>query len=270
MHPSKFLKTILSAAFLTIVLTVPAFAATVTANQTVNVRAGASTSTRIVTVLKKNASRTVLATSGSWYKVKVNGQYGYVHKNNLTKSMSHRTDKTLADCVLRELPSADSRRLRGVEKDTTVTLTGTSGGWYRVSLAGQTGFLPKSKIDSFYDEVCETAHDLLGSRYVYGATGPNSFDCSGFTQYVYRQCGKSIPRTSSSQYASSKKVSKSSLKRGQLVFFSGSGGGSSVGHVGIYVGNGNIIHAANSSTGVITSSLSSSYYSSHYIGAGYY
>ncbi|MDO5784787.1 MAG: SH3 domain-containing protein [Eubacteriales bacterium] len=118
--------------------------------------------------------------------------------------------------------------------------------------------------------ITSVARGLLGCSYSYGATGPSSFDCSGFTQYVYGRCGISIPRTSSAQYASSTHISKSELRAGDLVFFSNGSSGGSVGHVAIYLGDGMIIHAANSSTGVCTTSLNSSYYSSHYIGAGRY
>lgn len=162
----------------------------------------------------------------------------------------------------------------------TVLATSKSGKWYKVKVNGKVGYVNRNYVQKagttstsdsdFFANVCAKANSLLGKRYVWGATGPNSFDCSGYTQYIYKYCGRSIPRTSSAQYASCKKVSKSKLKKGYLVFFSSSAGGRSVGHVAIYVGNNKIAHAANSSVGVITSNLNSSYYSSHYVGAGYY
>jgi len=72
-----------------------------------------------------------------------------------------------------------------------------------------------------------------GEPYVYGAAGPNSFDCSGFTQYVYGQMGKSIPRTASAQQAAATPVSRSSMRPGDLIFI-----GNPAYHVGIYAGNG--------------------------------
>jgi peptidoglycan DL-endopeptidase CwlO len=72
-----------------------------------------------------------------------------------------------------------------------------------------------------------------GEPYVYGATGPNSFDCSGFTQYVYSQMGISIPRTTSEQQAAATPVSQSAAQPGDLIFI-----GSPAYHVGIYAGNG--------------------------------
>ena len=107
----------------------------------------------------------------------------------------------------------------------------------------------------------------VGSAYVFGASGPTAFDCSGFTSWVYRQNGKSLPRTASAQYSSTTRVSKAGLSAGDLVFFAGTYK-SGISHVGIYIGNGQFVHAANSSTGVTVSSLNSGYYASHYAGAG--
>ena len=83
----------------------------------------------------------------------------------------------------------------------------------------------------------------------------------------YRQNGKSLPRTASAQYSGTTRVSKDGLSAGDLVFFAGTYK-SGISHVGIYIGNGQFVHAANSSTGVTVSSLNSGYYASHYAGAG--
>ena len=84
---------------------------------------------------------------------------------------------------------------------------------------------------------------------------------------VYRQNGKSLPRTAAAQYSGTTRVSKDGLSAGDLVFFAGTYK-SGISHVGIYIGNGQFVHAANSSTGVTVSSLNSGYYASHYAGAG--
>jgi cell wall-associated NlpC family hydrolase len=90
-------------------------------------------------------------------------------------------------------------------------------------------------------EIVSVARKYLGARYVWGATGPNTFDCSGFTSYVYRQVGVSIPRTSRDQIGAGERVSRSDLAPGDLVFF-----GSPIHHVGMYIGGGMMIHAPNS------------------------
>ena len=112
-----------------------------------------------------------------------------------------------------------------------------------------------------------TGLSKVGSPYVFGASGANAFDCSGFTSWVYRQNGKSLPRTAAGQYSATSRVDKSGLSAGDLVFFAGTYK-SGISHVGIYIGNGQFVHAANSKTGVTVSSLNSGYYASHYAGAG--
>ena len=113
-----------------------------------------------------------------------------------------------------------------------------------------------------------TALSRVGSRYVTGGSGPNAFDCSGLTQWAYKKNGISLPRTSGAQYSATKRVSKSDLKAGDLVFFRGTTGGSGISHVGIYIGGGRFVHAGTSSTGVRTDSLNSSYWSRHWASGG--
>ena len=109
------------------------------------------------------------------------------------------------------------------------------------------------------EDIVAYAKKFLGYKYVYGASGPNSFDCSGFTSYVYKHFGYSLNRTSGGQRSNGSGVSKSDLEPGDILCFSG--------HVGIYIGGNKFIHAANPSKGVIISSLSESYYVKTYITA---
>lgn len=104
-------------------------------------------------------------------------------------------------------------------------------------------------------EIISVAKKYLGARYVWGATGPNTFDCSGFTSYVYRQVGVSIPRVSRDQIHAGERVSRKDLAPGDLVFF-----GSPIHHVGMYIGGGMMIHAPNSGSYVkIAPAFRSSY-----------
>jgi cell wall-associated NlpC family hydrolase len=91
----------------------------------------------------------------------------------------------------------------------------------------------------------------IGAKYRYGASGPNAFDCSGLVNWAYRSSGKSLPRTSRALSRIGTPVSKSALQPGDLVFFYG---GPS--HVGIYIGNGKIVHASNPRHPVKTADLS--------------
>ena len=112
-------------------------------------------------------------------------------------------------------------------------------------------------------QVANYAYNFLGRPYVYGANGPNAFDCSGFTSYVYRHFGVSLPRTARSQFSAGSAVSRDNLAPGDLVFFNTVG---YLGHVGLYIGGGDFIHAASSGM-VKISSLSEGYYRTRYAGA---
>ncbi|MEU9537830.1 NlpC/P60 family protein [Streptomyces mirabilis] len=94
-------------------------------------------------------------------------------------------------------------------------------------------------------EAVAYAYGKLGSPYVWGATGPDAFDCSGLAQAAYRAAGISLPRTTYAQINAGRRVSRSELRAGDLVFFY-----SGISHVGIYVGNGQMIHAPNPSAPV--------------------
>lgn len=113
------------------------------------------------------------------------------------------------------------------------------------------------------NDMISYAYNFIGIPYVYGANGPNSFDCSGFTRYIYSNFLINIPRTSQSQYYSGTKVEQENIQQGDLVFFNTD---TTLGHVGMYIGNGEFIHAS-SSKGVTVSSLNDGYYSSRYAGA---
>jgi peptidoglycan DL-endopeptidase CwlO len=96
----------------------------------------------------------------------------------------------------------------------------------------------------------DAAMSKLGSPYLWGATGPNSFDCSGLMVWAYAQAGISLPRTSRAQYAGTRRISRSELQPGDLVF-----AGNPVHHVGMYIGNGQIIHSPHSGATVSIRSM---------------
>ncbi|WP_338070215.1 C40 family peptidase [Blastococcus litoris] len=100
------------------------------------------------------------------------------------------------------------------------------------------------------DKAWQTANAQTGKAYQYGGAGPDSFDCSGLTQFAYASAGISLPHSSSGQSELGTPVDRANLAPGDLVFFY-----SPVSHVGIYVGNGQMVHAANESTGVEVTSV---------------
>lgn len=92
-----------------------------------------------------------------------------------------------------------------------------------------------------------------GDPYVYGAEGPNAFDCSGLMYYAFAQVGKSIPRTAAAQFASATRISRSALRVGDLTFNSNSG---RISHVAMYVGGGQVVVARKAGTTVTTQPVS--------------
>lgn len=266
-----------------------------------NVRSGPGTSYAAKGSLAKGQAVSVVNSSSYWYKIKFGSGYGYVGSKYISASkpangtsapsdsVSATTKTVYTTCSLNVRSGAGtSYSVIGVlGSGKSASVVGTSGRWYKIKYGNGYGYIGSAyttsnapsggnsapsqpTAPSSNSSIASYAKSFLGRPYVYGAAGPSSFDCSGFTKYIYAHFGKSIPRSSAAQYSRCSKISKSSLRAGDLVFFSNSSSGGSVGHVAIYMGNGQIIHAANSRRGVCTDSLNSSYYSSHYIGAGRY
>lgn len=116
-------------------------------------------------------------------------------------------------------------------------------------------------------DIVDTAKSYIGTNYVSGGTSPETgFDCSGFTQYIYGLYGIRLNRVASAQADNGTEISKDELQPGDLVLFSYYGS-DSIGHAGIYVGDGNFVHAANSSRGVVEDTLESGYYLDNYVTA---
>lgn len=124
--------------------------------------------------------------------------------------------------------------------------------------------------NALIDDLLKEAHKHLGKSYVHGAKGPNAFDCSGFSSYVYKQFGYKISPASRMQYTEGVAVAREDLRKGDLVFFTSRSSGNQVGHVGIVVSNDketgkvSFIHA--SIKGVRVSEIEG-YYKNRYVGA---
>jgi peptidoglycan DL-endopeptidase LytF len=116
------------------------------------------------------------------------------------------------------------------------------------------------------DGLVGAALKLLGSPYVWGGSSPSGFDCSGFVWYVSRQVGKPLSRGMLGEYNSGAHPARDELKPGDLVFFQNTYS-PGLSHNGIFIGNGQFIHAADEAAGVTISSLATAYWSSHWFGA---
>jgi len=184
---------------------------------------------------------------------------------------------------VRQGPGTGYGVLGSITDGKSFPITGTTNGWYQISFNGRTGYvsadyvLVKSQgelgktepiIDhnaSLADQIVAFALQYKGYPYVYGTAGPNSFDCSGFTSYVYAHFGYTLHRSSKDQIKDGVPVAKSQLQPADVLLFSSNG--TTVTHAGLYIGDGKFIHASTSTTGVIISDLNSTYYVNHYFAA---
>jgi len=227
------------------------------------------------------------AEDGIWYKIKLEDGYGFVRADLITSDVSQaKSEGKVSGSVvnLREKASTDSKSLGKLTDGTVVEINDIEGEWYKVSYSNKEGYIHSDYLEIVISnmtsrsgassakvkKVIEIVKSKLGKKYVWGAEGPNSFDCSGLMKYAYGQVGITLNRVSSDQAKNGVAVSKSNLQPGDLVFFRGINSSSSskkISHVGIYIGNNEFIHAANSSRGVVKDDLTSSYYSSHFVTA---
>ena len=271
----------------------------VTASAGLNLRKGPSTSYAVIKTLSKGTEVTVVSSSNGWSKVNVGGVSGYVSSDYLSStkpstgssssnestSNSTSTMYTTDRLNLRKGAGTSYSVITTLDKGIAVTVHSSSNVWSKVSVNGMTGYVSSSYLSSTkpsnsssstdsstsskVDKVLNFASQQLGKPYVWGAQGPNSFDCSGLTYYVYKNAaGITLPRTSVEQSKYGTTVSKSNLKAGDLIFFDTSGpndGG--VSQVGIYVGHGQMIHASSSQKKIVKVSVETSYWNNAFVRA---
>lgn len=211
----------------------------------VNLRKEPKQDSESLAKLTLNTQVDVYSEENGWSKVKVNGTEGYILSSLLSDSKKEETVTSRSATTSRkEQTTTKKEEAKQETKKETNSNPPVSG-------KGST--------------VIETAKKYLGAKYVYGASGPNSFDCSGFTSYVFKLHGVSLNRTAKAQYSNGTAVSRANLQPGDLVMFGPSASG--INHVGIYIGGGKIIHAENPSSGVTIDTINSGYYNKNYVGA---
>lgn len=213
---------------------------------TVNLRKEPSSSAEIVTTLTLNTEVTVISEDAGWTRVKSGEYEGYIATTLLSDTKQEETVTSRSSGIREEMANTEEVASKETENATTEPPSSTG------SQDGATG-----------SAVVEKAKQYLGAKYVYGGTSPSGFDCSGFTYYIYKQFGITLNRTAAAQYSNGVSVSRDNLQLGDLIMFGKSG----INHVGIYMGGGTIIHAANPSRGVTTDTINSGYYNTNYVGA---
>ena len=268
-----------------------------------NLRKGPGTSYSVIRTLSKGTAVTVHSSSNGWSKISVNGVEGYVSTSFLSStnpstnsSTSNETTSTPTTTMyvtpdaglnLRKGAGTSYSVIKTLSKGTAVTVHSSNNGWSNVSANGVEGYVSTSYLSSTkpstsgsssssssnsstsvsVDKVLDFAHQQLGKPYVWGAQGPNSFDCSGLIYYVYKNAANiTLPRTSVEQSKFGTTVSKSNLKAGDLVFFDTNGpNNGAVSHVGIYAGEGQLIHASSSSKKIVKVNMETSYWNNTYV-----
>ncbi len=203
----------------------------------VNLRNGPGTDSEIIGKAKLSTQVVVLEKKGDWYRVGLDGGREAWASSDLIDTREQRQVRAAA----RESVSGDN-------PEPSHTYTPMAGG------------------DDLGCKIVALAETRTGSPYMWAHSGEDGgFDCSGFTSWVHRQFGISISRGVVEQYRQGTPVSRGELAPGDCVFFAGTCQ-AGISHVGIYIGNGNFIHAANPSCGVKISSLDEDYYASRYAG----
>jgi peptidoglycan DL-endopeptidase CwlO len=171
-----------------------------------------------------------------------------------------------AEGVLAGLEADERRRLAALaEQDRQAALAAAAAAGQSLNLNGPSsagGGVPA--VSGRAAAAVQYALSQVGDRYVAAAAGPSSFDCSGLTMAAWRQAGVSLPHYSYAQYSSTRRISLSDAQPGDLVFYFGGG----VHHVGMYIGNGRMVHAANPGDGVIVSDVLGPWYNNYFSGVG--
>jgi len=260
---------------------------TVTADA-LRMRAEANTEASILATAPKDANVVVLEDVGDgWYKVDYQSVEGYMSGEYLDVAETADVDlgyglvKTDGSPLnVRSAPSTDSERITTLSNGRVVDIIGVDQGWFKIAIGDTVGYVSSDYMVTCRDEsgtrgdgstagnigeqIVAYAKQFLGTPYVYGANGPNAFDCSGFTKYVYAHFGYNINRGATGQLSNGVAISRSELQPGDLVFFRYNTS-KPVSHVGIYIGGGQFIHASTNRYQVQIDTLTSGHYNNVYV-----
>ena len=251
-----------------------------------NVRKGAGTDSKVVGKMSNHDACEILEEKDGWIKIKSGKVKGYVKSGYLLMgdaalAIAEKEVETVATVNtttlrVREDKSTDSAIVSLVGEGEDLIVEKIVDDWYKVEVDDQKGYISgeyvtisqKLPTASSVEELengtgvsdtrvslVQYALQFVGNRYVWGGTSlTNGIDCSGFTMQIYARYGISLPHHAASQPGYGTRISASDAQPGDLFFY---GSGSTISHVGIYIGNGQIVHASNARTGI---KISSAYY----------
>lgn len=222
--------------------------------ETAKVREKANSTAKVIGFLDYNDIVEITAEDGDWYKFTEKSISGYVHKTLITITESDNVSSrgTTEDRKSNTVESVPDNTT--VDSKTNESLSESLENSVAVSSNGQS--------------VVDYAKQFLGYPYVVGGKNPTSgFDCSGFTRYVFLNFGHSLGATAATQNNIGTEIARENLMPGDLILFYDEGK-TKIGHTGIYISNGDFIHAANPTRGVVTDNLNTnSYYNTRFITA---
>ena len=177
---------------------------------------------------------------------------------------------TASSLNIRSGPDTSYAKAGKLSAGRTVEVLEEVNGWYKIDggyISAEYTVKVEPSAVSKGQEIVDYAMQFVGYPYVYGGSTPKGFDCSGFTKYVYAQFGYSLNRSAANQLDDGTSVSMSELQPGDLVLFKKAGTGSKrASHVGLYIGDGQFVHASTSKVGVIVSHMTDAYYTSGFVG----
>lgn len=229
---------------------------------------------------------------GMWYKVRCNLTEGWMRSDYLdaVDFMDCEMGTAVVNVTLlnfRKAPEADAEVIDILNEGEQLKVIGLEMGWLKVESEGRIGYVSGEYVDftsnpvqdalsiTLYDAITLASADaqslltfantLIGCPYVYGGTDPSGFDCSGFVQYVFKNCGITVGRSSDDQYEDGIRVEEADLQPGDLLFWTSNPAAKTT-HSGIYIGNRQFIHAS-SNDGITITSMDSLWYSMRYVGA---
>lgn len=247
--------------------------------ETLNVRETPSADSSMVGKMPKNAAGEILETLDGWYKIQSGDVTGYVSADYLitgeeAAARAEEVKQTLATVKtptlnVREEPNTECSILALMPQGEELNVLEDLSGWVKVDLDNTNGFISKDYVDisvqlpkamtmtevRYGNGVSDVRVDLIsyatqfvGNPYVWGGTSlTNGADCSGFTLSIFAKYGVYLPHSSKAQANCGTRISASEAKPGDLFFY---GSGSSISHVAIYIGNGQIVHASSKKTGI--------------------